>query len=71
MSECEQCGATFYDASAAWGGHVCGDCLADRIELTLMSHIFGAQRKPMRRANSSQGAVGDPALADLDQRRSA
>ena len=54
MSQCEQCGAAFYSASASWGDRTCGDCLANQIELSLMPHALGEQRKPMRRATSGQ-----------------
>ena len=50
MSQCEQCGAAFYSASASWGDRTCGDCLANRIEQSLMRHALGEQRKPMRRS---------------------
>ncbi len=59
MSQCEQCGAAFYSASASWGDRACGDCLASQIELGLMQHALGSQRKPMRRSTPEQtdGAV--------------
>ena len=54
MSQCERCGAVFYSATASWGDRTCGDCLANQIELTLMVHALGEQRKPMRRTTSEQ-----------------
>lgn len=57
MSQCEQCGAPFYSASASWGDRTCGDCLANQIELSLMHQTLGDQRKPMRRSGPSQDAA--------------
>ena len=71
LSTCEQCGATFYDAAAAWGGHLCGHCIADRIELLLMNQTLEVLRKPMRRATSEEIEVGVLAQAAHEQRRSA
>jgi hypothetical protein len=59
MSQCEQCGADFYSASASWGDRTCGDCLAARIEASLMFYALGEQRKPMRRTTSG------PALDEI------
>ena len=71
MSQCEQCGADFYSASASWGDRTCGDCLANQIELSLMLHAFGDQRKPMRRAASVQAQDEIPASQVEAPRRSA
>jgi hypothetical protein len=54
MSLCERCGAAFYAASPAWGGLTCGDCLAEQIEFSLVHQTLGVQRKPMRRAGSTE-----------------
>lgn len=69
MSQCEQCGAPFYSASASWGDSTCGDCLANLIELSLMHHTLGDQRKPMRRSmsgNAQDAAV--PSRANAPRR---
>jgi hypothetical protein len=72
MSQCEQCGAAFYSASASWGGRTCGDCLANQIESALMLRLLGEQRKPMRRTTSGQAqdAVSAP-QGEAAPRRSA
>jgi hypothetical protein len=54
MPRCKQCGAPFFSASPSWGGQACGDCLADRIELSLMHRSLNEQRKPMRKATSDE-----------------
>ena len=70
MSQCEQCGAPFYSASASWGGRTCGDCLANQIELALIHQTLGEHRKPMRR--STLAATHDSAAAAAEEpRRSA
>lgn len=71
MSHCEQCGAPFYSASASWGDRTCGDCLANQIELALMQHTLGAQRKPMRRSTLEQAQEAAPASCIDAPRRSA
>jgi hypothetical protein len=71
MSQCEQCGAVFYSASAAWGDRTCGDCLSNQIELSLMLHTLGEQRKPMRRTKSGQAQDAVPASHVEAPRRSA
>ncbi|MEP7295528.1 MAG: hypothetical protein ABI702_05015 [Burkholderiales bacterium] len=60
MSQCEQCGLAFYSASASWGDRTCGDCLANQIELSLMLHALGEQRKPMRRATPAHAQEALP-----------
>jgi len=71
MSKCEQCGAPFYSASASWGERTCGDCLANQIELSLMLHTVGEQRKPMRRSTAGQSLEATPAALAESPRRSA
>lgn len=71
MSQCEQCGATFYSTTASWGDRTCGDCLANQIELSLMLHILGGQRKPMRRTTSGIAQDAVPASHVEAARRSA
>ena len=50
MAACEICGAQFFPQSNAWGGETCGDCIAARIELSLMGGLLGEGRKPVMRA---------------------
>lgn len=69
MSQCEQCGAAFYSASASWCDRTCGDCLANQIELSLMLHALGGQRMPMRRATSGAAEDESPASPVEAQRR--
>ena len=71
MSQCEQCGAAFYSATASWGDRTCGDCLANQIELSLMLHTSGAQRKPMRRSVTEHVQEAVPASSVEAPRRSA
>ena len=71
MSQCEQCGAAFYSTSVSWGDRTCGDCLANQIELSLMLHAHGGQRKPMRRGMSGQPHDAVPAPKVEAPRRSA
>ncbi len=69
MFQCEQCGAAFYSTTGSWGDRTCGECLANQIELSLMMHALGEQRKPMRR--SSPGAAQDavpPSLVEVPRR---
>ena len=71
MSQCEQCGAAFYSASASWGDRTCGDCLAKQIELSLMLHLLGEPRKPMRRSTPGAAHDADQPLHVEIPRRSA
>ncbi len=71
MSQCEQCGAAFYSATASWGDRTCGDCLANQIEMSLMLHALGEQRKPMRRATPGLAQDAVPASQVEVSRRSA
>jgi hypothetical protein len=48
MRACTECGTPFQEA-AAWAPGVCGQCLADRIEASLMLQLL-CQRKPAKRA---------------------
>jgi hypothetical protein len=47
---CAECGATFYPVTPAWGDQTCGDCIAARIERSMLPLALRAERKPMRRA---------------------
>ena len=49
MRQCTECGTPFQEA-AGWAAGVCGQCLADRIEASLMLQLFGP-RKPAKRAD--------------------
>ena len=71
MSQCEQCGATFYSTSMSWGDRTCGDCLASQIELSLMLQGLGEHRKPMRRTTSGQAQDAVSASQGEAPRRSA
>ena len=52
MATCHICGAQFFPQSNAWGGETCGDCIAARIELSLMGGLLDAGRKPLMRATT-------------------
>jgi hypothetical protein len=71
MSQCEQCGAAFYSASASWGDRTCGDCLANQIERWLMLQMLGEQRKPMRRSTAGPAHDEVPQVHVEPPRRSA
>ena len=71
MSQCEQCGAAFYSASASWGDRTCGDCLANQIERSLMLNTLGEPRKPMRRSTHGPADDAVPSAPVEVPRRSA
>lgn len=75
MAQCLACDRTFFPEGTRWGGLACGECIADQIERELMRHLFGDQRKPLRRAGSETAGVEQPTgAAGLDapaDRRSA
>jgi hypothetical protein len=57
MNQCSTCGAQFFPQSGAWGD-TCGNCIAARIELSLMpGGVSQTERKPAKRANEL--AMGD------------
>jgi hypothetical protein len=49
MRECTECGSPYHEA-AGWSPGVCGQCLADQIEASLMLQLL-VPRKPAKRAN--------------------
>jgi len=61
---CTVCESSFYTTTDAWGDQLCGDCLADRIEATLLGLQSG--RKPMRRAAA---VVADQAQLPAERQR--
>jgi hypothetical protein len=51
MITCSLCAAQFFPQSSSWG-QLCGNCIASRIELSLMpGGLQEAQRKPLKRAS--------------------
>lgn len=57
MRECTDCGTRFRE-TAAWAPGVCGQCLADRIEASLMLQLLGP-RKPAKRAGELSGETAE------------
>jgi hypothetical protein len=50
MNTCSLCAMPFFPQSSAWG-QICGQCIAARIEMSLMpGGLHQAHRKPLRRA---------------------
>ena len=72
MNTCISCGERFYPQSPAWGDSICGNCIADRIELELVRGVLLAERKPLRRATGASAPevfVGAPQTVAAEQRR--
>jgi hypothetical protein len=62
MITCSLCAVRFFPQSSAWG-HLCGNCIASRIELSLMpGGLQQAQRKPLKRA--SEESLSDESWVD-------
>ena len=55
MDACPTCGGLLSESTSPWGKGVCGECLADGVELTLMrmNGLLG-ERKPLKRAASAE-----------------
>lgn len=51
MRYCTECGGPFREAPG-WAPGLCGQCLADKIEASLMLQLLGP-RKPAKRAEDS------------------
>ena len=49
MPKCDSCGAEFYPEQSGWSA--CGQCLAEKIEHSLLAEIRLGRRKPMRRVS--------------------
>jgi hypothetical protein len=66
MAVCTECGSAFQEASG-WAPGVCGQCLADQIEASLMLQLLGP-RKPAKRADE----LPEPEVAEpVPERRRA
>jgi hypothetical protein len=63
MHPCTECGTPFQEA-AGWAPGVCGRCLADQIEASLMLQLLGP-RKPAKRADEYR----ESEVATMSERR--
>lgn len=66
MRDCTECGTSFHVVHG-WAQGLCGQCLADQIEASLMLQLLGP-RKPAKRAEDYRA---DDQPAESTERRSA
>ena len=66
MLICSSFGFEYWPQSRAWGNETCGGCIAERIQVMLVTNL-PRTRRPMRRAGELTEPT--PALGGVESRR--